>query len=549
MKQTEALEILKMGHNVFLTGAAGSGKTYVLNQYLDYLRKHHVDVGITASTGIAATHMNGVTIHSWSGLGIRDSITEKEVEELYEKAYLKRRITNTDVLVIDEISMLNAGQLDAVDAICRRFKESSQPFGGIQVVLSGDFFQLPPVSQGDVTVGFVTESNAWHALDINVCYLEEQHRHEDDDLIGILNQIRTNTVTEDVWELLRTCYKRSFHEGMIPTKLYTHNVDVDMINTKELEALDEEARTYEMYGDGSKGLVTSLKKSCLAPETLELKVGATVMFVKNNFEVGYVNGTLGTVIDFDASGLPVVETFSGDEIVASHESWSITEGGEELAAISQVPLRLAWAITVHKSQGMSLDASVMDLSKSFVAGMGYVALSRVRSLKGLCLMGLNETALQVNPYVLDLDLKLQEASEHVSEQLAELNDEEKEAQKRNFLNIIAPDKDEKGKQVKKQKEKRIPTIEKTKLLVEEKKSLKEIAKERGIKTQTIIGHLEQLHTKYPELDMEYLKPEKKVFEEIKEAFEKSGDTKLKPARDMLGKKYSYDVIGIVRLFL
>jgi len=147
MTQQEAMEILKMGYNVYLTGQPGSGKTFLLNKYIDYLKRDHRGVAVTASTGIAATHMQGVTIHSWSGLGIKEKLTQTDLRKLLKRNYLKKRFRHTGVLIIDEISMLHAFQFDLINYICRAFKNSAEAFGGMQVVCSGDFFQLPPVAK------------------------------------------------------------------------------------------------------------------------------------------------------------------------------------------------------------------------------------------------------------------------------------------------------------------------------------------------------------------------------------------------------------------
>jgi hypothetical protein len=220
-----------------------------------------------------------------------------------------------------------------------------------------------------------------------------------------LNDIRNSEVNEMTVEYLSERLDKPTKGYVKPTRLFTHNADVDSINQKHLEELQGELHEYGMNWRGSFGLIEVLKRSCLAPETLVLKVGAQVMFVKNNYDAGYVNGTLGEVISFDKDDVPFVRTFDGAEIAVDRADWSVKEDETEKAAITQIPLRLAWAITVHKSQGMSLDAAEIDLSRSFLPGMGYVALSRVRSLAGLRLMGMNQMSLQVNPEVAEMDRK------------------------------------------------------------------------------------------------------------------------------------------------
>lgn len=408
MTQKQAFQILQQGNNVYLTGPAGSGKTFLLNYFIKYLKKKNVGVAIAASTGIAATHINGVTIHSWAGIGINKELSDDKIKKLKAKKYLKKRFSSTSILVIDEVSMLHAYTLDLVDRVCKAFKGNVLPFGGIQVVLCGDFFQLPPVSK-DEDAQFIFKSKAWKNMDLKICYLNKQHRQTDDQFTQILNDIRENRVTRATQSAIMTRYEKEVAMNIRPTRLYTHNVDVDLINNRELGKIGGKTNVYTMNFDGPEILVSTLKKNCLAPERLMLKKGAIVMFVKNNFSKGYVNGTLGRVCDF-YEDFPVIETISGEKIYAGPEDWKVEENDITKARIKQIPLRLAWAITIHKSQGMSLDAAVIDLSKSFTCGMGYVALSRVRTLDGIRLLGMNDRALDVNDEVFEFDKKLRKLS-------------------------------------------------------------------------------------------------------------------------------------------
>lgn len=431
MRQEDALNILKLGHNVYLTGPAGSGKTHVLNQYIRYLKKHDVGVGITASTGIAATHMHGMTIHSWAGIGINDYLSDSDIANLAEKSRLKNRFAQTQVLVIDEVSMLHSFRLDLVDRVARGIKKSPLPFGGMQVILCGDFFQLPPITRGSNEADFVYRSQAWTDLDLKICYLQEQFRQDDDMFTTLLEEMRRRHVSSDSLERLMARLNAPLGADVVPTKLFTHNADVDAINNTQLARLPAKSHYFEMTSSGSRPLVESLIKSCLAPQNLELKVGAVVMFVRNDFERGYVNGTMGTVTTFDEEDdYPIVKTYSGKTITATPEKWSVEEGGEVLASISQIPLRLAWAITVHKSQGMSLDAAQINLSRAFVEGLGYVALSRVRKLSGIQLLGLNEMALLVSEEALRIDQQLREASEAALGYVRSLPEVEKQTRRR-----------------------------------------------------------------------------------------------------------------------
>lgn len=402
MKQSTALNILKSGCNVFLTGSAGAGKTYTLNQYIQYLRTHKVPVAVTASTGIAATHMNGMTIHAWSGIGIKDTLDDDELSSMFERKYLRDQIDKTEVLIIDEISMLHGKQLDMVNEVLKFFKQNNTPFGGVQLIVAGDFFQLPPVSKNQEANRdkFCFMSQAWQEAKFSICYLSEQHRQQNNQLNQILNEIRQQNVSvQSKQQLLQT--KHAPLEDNI-TRLYTHNVDVERINQRYLASIAQPEKVFTAEVEGNPKLVQTLSSNVRAPQMLSLKVGAKVMFVKNNLENGYINGTLGEVVGFvteQQQTLPKVKLRSGLTLTVSPETWSIDNDNAKnktLASYSQIPLTLAWAITVHKSQGMTLEMAEIDLSQTFEKGQGYVALSRLKSLEGLRLLGLNDMALQLD---------------------------------------------------------------------------------------------------------------------------------------------------------
>jgi ATP-dependent DNA helicase PIF1 len=562
MLQSEALEILKLGKNVFLTGPAGSGKTHVLNQYVKYLHSHGIDVAVTASTGIAATHIGGMTIHSWAGLGVRDSLSDRDIDDMMQKPYLYKRFDRAKVLVIDEVSMLHHYRLDLIEWVCRQFKHSEKPFGGMQVILCGDFFQLPPVTRGDVSESeFSYKSDAWERAGFTICYLSEQHRQKDDTYLSILNEIRANAVSDRTRQLLSSRLNQEPEVGIQATKLYTHNIDVDVINHRHLDLISGEGKQYTMEWRGAPSLAETLKKSCLSPEVLHLKKGARVMFTKNDPEGRYVNGTLGVVSEFNTFGDPVVRTASGKTLQVSSQSWKVEEEGKTKAEIIQLPLRLAWAITVHKSQGMSLDAMEVDLSKSFVRGMGYVALSRVRSLSGMKLLGWNEMALEVDPEVLERDKQFRDESVDAVEDLKAMSAHELARDQDLFLKSIEPE--EKVRIKRKENlarrgggEMKKSTEEITGEMLAENVSLDEMADRRALKVETIISHLEGLleKKKIVQDDIEYLRREfrQKELDEILEAFAAVKTTTLAPVYNYLQKKkkkHSYAEIRLARLFL
>jgi ATP-dependent exoDNAse (exonuclease V) alpha subunit len=438
MTQDEGVAILKTGLNVFLTGEPGSGKTHTINRYVAWLRQRGVESAVTASTGIAATHIGGMTIHAWSGIGIKRDVSDYDIELIQSREKTARRIVEAKVLIIDEISMLDAATLESVDRVLRTLRrkpmQPEEPFGGVQVVFVGDFFQLPPVSKREATK-FAFESPSWKEANPIICYLSEQHRQDDDDFLDLLGAMRHGALSAAHRARLNSRVG-ILSQKTIATRLYTHNENVDRINAESLAAIDAPTRVFQMTSRGAKALVESLKAQCLSPERLELKEGAAVMFTRNNFDEGYVNGTLGTVTGFTDLGLPIVQKRGGAKIVVDYAEWAIQDGAKQLARISQLPLRLAWAITVHKSQGMSLDAAVIDLSQAFEYGQGYVAISRVRTLSGLFLEGFNERALQLHPQVAAADRHFRAYSEAAAKKFASLPRDQKEKLEQNFLRAI-----------------------------------------------------------------------------------------------------------------
>lgn len=554
MKQSKALAILKSGRNVFLTGSAGAGKTYVLNQYIQYLKEHKVGVATTASTGIAATHMNGQTIHSWSGIGIRDEVSVRHLSNLKEKKYFRDKMDTVKVLVIDEISMLHRNQLDLVNRVLKFFKGNELAFGGIQVVFSGDFFQLPPIGNEEETSRqkFAFMSDAWLEAEPVICYLTEQHRQSENELNLILNEIRTGNVTQKSIDLLESRVEFHPDEGEQETKLFTHNAEVDRINQMYLEQIGSSSKFFQAVLKGNETLIEMLKKSVLALEKLELKTGAQVMFIKNNYELGYVNGTLGRVSGFTDKGIPLVKTFDNDLIEAKPETWAIEdETGKPLASFVQVPLRLAWAITVHKSQGMTLDAAMIDLSRAFEKGQGYVALSRLRDLQGLKLRGLNQTALEVDELAMRADKRFQELSEEWEDALSE---KELENEFKAFIKYSGGTTDKKEiakakeKLAQKGKAEKESTYQITKKLVEKNLSLKEIVAERGLGKGTILSHLIRIAETDDDIDLERFRPNEELVKNMKKIWKKSPEAGLGQIFKELNGKFSYDDIKQAMIF-
>jgi hypothetical protein len=569
MKQETALNILKSGKNVFITGSAGTGKTYLLNQYIQYLKERRIYPTIVAPTGIAASHLKGQTIHSFFALGIRDTVVDNGyVEFLLEKSYLKSRFSKLKLLIIDEVSMVSPEIFASMDKVLRAFKNNPEPFGGVQVIISGDFFQLPPVSKEFKEKRFAWQTPVWKALGLKSCYLQQKFRQDDDRLIQILDEIRLASVSESSHDLLESRFYKELNSNFRPTKLYTHNIDVDRINLGELAKLQEKPYSFTYTSKGSAKNIEKIFKTALVLEELTLKKGAVVLFIKNNPDKNYVNGTTGVVLGFEGD-IPVVQTSTGQKIRVQPEDWILeNDKGENIATVSQIPLRLAWAITIHKSQGMTLDSAEIDLSKTFEVGQGYVALSRLKNIEGLRLIGINEMALRVEPLTLRIDEPIKKASLKASEEIESYSEEELELSHSNhikslggLLSFVQIEEEKKLIRAGKTSTKSdVPTHLKTKALLESCDSLKQIAQSRGVTEGTIINHLSTLKKEDSTIDLSKFKPKGRVVKSIEKMitklekeqkednFSEDGKLRLKPIFDALNGEVSYDKIRCVLLF-
>ena len=569
MKQETALKLLKAGENVFLTGSAGAGKTYTLNQYIQYLKARKVPVAITASTGIAATHMNGMTIHTWAGIGIKDVLSDHDLKNMKERKYLKEHLENAQVLIIDEISMLHAKQLNLVNQVLKYFKESDEAFGGIQVIVAGDFFQLPPVGKSEERNRdkFCFMSEAWVEAKFRVCYLTEQHRQGNDILNDILNAIRSQSINQQHIQALEKTREQDIGDTF--TRLYTHNADVDQINYQHLHAIASNGQQFDAKCDGNAKLVETLKSSVRAPESLVLKKHAKVMFVKNNFDVGYINGSLGEVVGFEEDDeygvLPKVQLTDGTTLLVEPETWSVdNDAGKTIASFQQIPLRLAWAITIHKSQGMTLAAAEINLSHTFEKGQGYVALSRLKSLSGLRLLGFNLQALELDSLALKADRRFQELSNEAEDKFLDVD---LSLQHKAFIRHCGGTLNEaeiqrNQKKITKTAHKAnlgVQTVEETRVLFEEGYHVQDIATERGLTPATIINHLAKLQKEG--LDISEAHPGEDVVEQVRkiykrlvkrqnpEHFNEDGQIKLRPIVEATTPRMGYDQVRLALLFI
>ncbi len=396
-QQKSVIEAFKDGKNLFVTGGAGSGKSYLLN----FLKRNygHLGLEITASTGIAAVNIGGATIHSWAGIGLANLPIDQIVGNILSGKFsrIRRRIRQAKALAIDEISMISAEVFEILDQVFRRIRENKAPMGGVQMLLFGDFLQLPPVNRGG-DFNFCFDCDAWKNLNLETFELEEIFRQSDQKFIKILNNLRFGKLDQSDREVLESRLNaKDDNRAIRPTILTTHNEKVARINSEELKKIPREEITHEAEYFGLPDKVEFLKKNCMASQSLKLKVGAQVMMIKNTYQKeGIINGSLGIVQSFSAKkSYPVVEFANGKILTIAPEEWLIERYDEEKkivvtdAGTSQVPLILAWAMTIHKSQGLTLDKISCDLSDVFSPGQAYVALSRARSLEGIFIESIN----------------------------------------------------------------------------------------------------------------------------------------------------------------
>lgn len=405
-QQQSVIRSFEQGKNLFVTGGAGSGKSHLLN----FLKRNYSKQGleVTASTGVAAVNIGGATIHSFAGIGLANMPVNQIIENLFSKklSRVRRKIKQVKALAIDEISMISVELLETLDEVFRAVRENNLPMGGMQVLLFGDFLQLPPVNKNSQNFNFCFNSEVWKRLNLEVFALAEIFRQNDPEFIEILNKLRFGEVDKNSRQLLESRLKASDENSIIkPTILTTHNAKVAKTNEVELKKIPREEKAYEAEYFGDNYKIEFLKKNCLAPELLRLKIGAQVMMIKNTYQKeGIINGSLGIIRDFSPKkSYPLVEFIGGKILTVGPEEWLIEKFNEEKksmeteAGVSQIPLILAWAITIHKSQGLTLDKISCDLEDVFSPGQAYVALSRARSLKSIFIESINFSKITSDP--------------------------------------------------------------------------------------------------------------------------------------------------------
>ena len=409
-KQQEAIQSMINGDNVFITGGGGVGKSFII-QYFVEMQKNNKVIATTSTTGISAILIGGVTIHSYLGIGLGTRDVDEMIAFIRKCSFYRERWRKINILIIDEISMLSPDLFDKLNIIGQTIRYSTRPFGGIQVIVSGDFCQLPCVKNDK----FCFEAQSWNTVISKTFYLTEIVRQKDTEFQHCLNEIRLGNITDDIKKIINKRQHIKFKKvhGIKPTKLYPLNSSVDYINNSEIKKLsgkNGEIYEYQLeYEKTTRKKVNKEKliKSCIANETLELTDQCQVMLIYNlDFENGLVNGSRGVITRFE-DDLPVVKFMNGIEKVIDYHTWEIKEDDKIIANISQIPLKVAYAFSIHKSQGSTIDYAIIDLDNIFEYGMAYVALSRVKSLDGLSITNINWDNICCHPKAIEFYDKLQ----------------------------------------------------------------------------------------------------------------------------------------------
>lgn len=423
--QLSAIGAIKNGKNVMITGPGGTGKTTIINHLStmkDVARPRGAYMGLTAMTGAAAVLIGGTTLHSYLGIGLGKDCEDDLVKKINGREKVRRKWRDTNMLIVDEVSMLSAELFDKLNRIAKRVRKRSQPFGGMQLVFGGDFLQLPCI-KGD----FCFESKAWRECGFEIFHLTKIMRQTDRQFQECLNRARFGELTDDDLEYItQRSVPAKDTMDIKPTRILCENVDVNDINKNELMQLPvEEVHKYKYCIDYDRDnyiprthefMFKDIAKLCNAQPKLSLSVGAQVMLLVNtDVERGLVNGSRGVVTRFleckttNSKGeqkmryFPVVRFGNQEatEMAIQKHGYEVKDGKDLIATIYQIPLKLAYAVTVHKSQGMTLDSAIIDLRGVFEYGQAYVALSRVRDVNNLFLINATKSTFKAHPKALE----------------------------------------------------------------------------------------------------------------------------------------------------
>ncbi|XP_015996556.2 ATP-dependent DNA helicase PIF1 isoform X2 [Rousettus aegyptiacus] len=399
-EQAAVLRVILKGQSIFFTGSAGTGKSYLLKRILGSLPP--TGTVATASTGVAACYIGGTTLHAFAGIGSGQAPLAQCVA-LAQRPSVRQGWLSCQRLVIDEISMVEAELFDKLEAVARAVRQQNKPFGGIQLIICGDFLQLPPVTKGSQPPQFCFQAKSWRKCVPVTLELTKVWRQADQTFISLLQAVRLGRCSDEVTRQLQaTATHKVGRDGIVATRLCTHQDDVALTNERRLQELPGEVHSFEAM-DSDPEQARTLDVQCPVSRLLQLKLGAQVMLVKNlAVSRGLVNGARGVVVGFETEGrgLPQVRFLCGVTEVIRADRWTVQATGGQFLTRQQLPLQLAWAISIHKSQGMSLDCVEMSLGRVFASGQAYVALSRARSLQGLRVLDFDPMVVRCDPRVL-----------------------------------------------------------------------------------------------------------------------------------------------------
>ncbi len=397
--QQKASDILNQtADNVFITGLAGTGKSFLMREFLK--GRDFKEYPVVASTGVAALLAGGRTFHSFFGLGILEGPIDKIIDKASRNQPLKKRLKEAKCIIIDEVSMLPGLALDCAEAICRKVRESTKPWGGLRIIAVGDFAQLPPVTKSENTRPWAFLSESWEMSEFKSVTLRTMLRSEDQNFLNILNFIRAGEVNDEVTQYLNSKIDEDYGSQDKPF-LFSRRHEVDNFNEAKLGLIDNPLKEFKTAYFGNEMAILQLKKIMPIPDKLQLKKNALVMIRVNDPQYRFVNGSLGVIKDIDDDVLTVELKRRGRLVEIKPMSFSILDSeGEPLATAKNFPVNLAYATTIHKAQGATLDEMVTDLRRLWEPGHAYVALSRLRSGSGLTLVGWDESSIICDETVL-----------------------------------------------------------------------------------------------------------------------------------------------------
>lgn len=395
-EQAGALELLRSGENVFLTGGAGSGKSFLIRQYMREIDSK--EMPILASTGAASVLLGGRTFHSFFGLGIMDGGPDATYQRASNDKRLMARLRKVEGVIIDEISMIPGQALMIAEALSQKARESKLPWGGMRIICVGDFAQLPPVTQNGPR-DWCFLNGVWEQTGFQSVLLSHNQRVSDNLFLDVLSDVRHGQVNDRVREFLND-HVREHDEDDPGTRLFPRKINAEKFNQKKLDEIDEDEVTIDSIYLGSEKHIEMLKKSAPVPLQLVLKLGCRVMFLQNDPQRRWVNGTRGYITDISIDSITVKKD-NGREVEVEKTTFALQDAeGNIVSSVLQFPLTLAYATTIHKSQGATLDDLWCDLSQLWEPGQAYVALSRLRTAEGLHLIGWNPRSIIVDPKVL-----------------------------------------------------------------------------------------------------------------------------------------------------